>query len=64
MDWLLFYLWLGIGVLWFIAFTFTYYLYMLIHARLKVLDYLLVTVVWVAVVLGASIVTMLALGGK
>ena len=64
MGWLLFYLWLGIGVLWVIAFTFTYYLYMLIHARLKVLDYLLVTVVWVAVVLGASIVTMLALGGN
>jgi hypothetical protein len=64
MGWLLFYLWLGIGVLWFIAFTFTYYLYTLIHARLKVPDYLLVTLVWVTIMVGASIVTMLALGGK
>jgi len=58
MDWLLFYLWLGIGVLWVIAFTFTYYLYMLIHARLKVFEYLLVVLVWGFIVVAVVIVTM------
>ena len=61
--WLEFYLYLGLFILWFMVFSFTYYLYLTIRGHGKVLDYLLVVLVWVTVLVGTSIVTSIAFGG-